>query len=71
MKMHESITLERVTDLARESMYGPSPVHGICVACGESGSELLEPDAEQCKCEHCGELGVYGAEQLLIYMTAL
>lgn len=38
---------------------------GICVACGEEQGGC-EPDARKCKCEACGAMKVYGAEQLLI-----
>jgi hypothetical protein len=37
---------------------------GICLACrNEQGN--CEPDARKYECEACGELKVYGAEELL------
>ncbi len=38
---------------------------GFCRACGASDSGV-EPDAERYRCEFCGAVEVYGAEQLLI-----
>lgn len=38
---------------------------GFCVACGAE-AEGCEPDAEEYRCEICGELKVYGAEEMLI-----
>lgn len=42
---------------------------GFCIACGLE-AEGVEPDARKYKCESCGALAVYGAEELVI-MTAL
>jgi len=39
--------------------------YGFCLGCGiQVGG--VEPDAERYKCENCGNLLVFGAEQLLI-----
>ena len=38
---------------------------GFCLDCGEEHSNI-EPDARRYKCEACGELRVYGAEEILI-----
>ena len=38
---------------------------GFCIACGNE-QHGCEPDARKYKCEVCGELKVYGAEELLI-----
>lgn len=38
---------------------------GFCRACGES-QDQCEPDAREYKCEACGELQVYGVEELLM-----
>lgn len=38
---------------------------GLCVACGSVASGV-EPDAEKCECEGCGDPFVWGIEQLLI-----
>jgi len=67
MKLHESITAERVCDAVRESNLGTSNP-GFCVECGDD-VEGVEPDAREYKCEVCGERKVYGAEELLMYLT--
>ena len=67
MKMHESITLERVMEAAEESLFGTSNP-GFCIACGED-AEGVEPDAQGYECECCGEPAVYGAEELMLYLA--
>jgi predicted RNA-binding Zn-ribbon protein involved in translation (DUF1610 family) len=63
MKIHPSITQARVMALAEESMFGMSD-SGLCVACGEDAMGV-EPDARKYKCDLCGEMAVYGAEEIL------
>lgn len=63
IKLHKSITLDRVMDLAADD-----DGSGICLACGEN-CYGVEPDAEDYECEVCGEMAVMGAEQLLIHMA--
>lgn len=66
MKVHESITIERVTDAIEREMTGlDNP--GFCILCGED-AEGCEPDARRYECECCGEKGVYGAEELLFML---
>ncbi len=66
MKMHESITIERVMDAAKRQMTTlDNP--GFCLACGHE-QEGCEPDMRQGTCESCGEKKVMGAEELLIEM---
>ena len=38
---------------------------GFCVACEEEHN-YVEPDARNYECEHCGEMEVYGAEELIL-----
>lgn len=38
---------------------------GFCLACG-SEADTVEPDARRYKCHACGELQVYGAEEILM-----
>jgi hypothetical protein len=38
---------------------------GGCLACGAEAFDV-EPDARRYRCECCGELRVYGAEELLL-----
>lgn len=63
MNIHPSITLEKVMEAAeRQQTTLDNP--GFCIACGHE-AEGVEPDARECKCEKCGELKIYGAEELL------
>ena len=67
VKMHESVTLDRVMEAAKRQMCSlDNP--GICIACGHE-QEGCEPDMCQGKCEVCGERKVYGAEELMIMMA--
>lgn len=66
MRLHKSVTLERVTNAVerrRQSMDDP----GFCICCGAE-VEGVEPDACKYECEVCGKPCVYGAEELLIIM---
>ena len=38
---------------------------GMCIEC-EAVAESVEPDARKYKCESCGKLAVYGAEEILL-----
>ena len=59
MKRHPSITPARLEQAVQEEYLG------ICIACGaERGN--VEPDARRYKCDTCGALEVYGAEELLL-----
>lgn len=64
MKVHTSISAARVAELYEASQVSlESP--GICVKCG--GEQYgVEPDARRYVCEHCGEHGVYGIEELAL-----
>ena len=63
MKMHKSITVERVM-MACEA----DDFLGFCVACGEEAYQV-EPDACAYTCESCDAAGVYGAEELLMMLA--
>jgi len=60
MKIHESITTERIIEAIEED-----DNIGFCTACGED-KYGVEPDARKYECESCGKNEVYGAEELLI-----
>jgi predicted RNA-binding Zn-ribbon protein involved in translation (DUF1610 family) len=67
MKMHPSVTLDRVVAAVRrynETTDNP----GICIACG-ADAEDVEPDARAYECDHCGSHRVYGAEELLMMLA--
>lgn len=57
---HKSITIDRILQAVSsdENM-------GFCLSCG-ADTDGVEPDARQYKCSSCGELQVYGAEEILI-----
>ena len=64
MKIHPSVTIERVADAVEYRLYSlDNP--GFCVACGDD-AEGVKSDARRYKCEHCGKKAVYGAEELLV-----
>ena len=67
MKLHPSLTAERVMEAAERQMFGlDNP--GFCIACG-CEHEGCEPDARNYKCEACGERKVFGAEELLLHLA--
>lgn len=59
MKIHTTITTDRLMTAIEQEDYP-----GFCVHCGEE-TDGVEPDAREYECEHCGQNGVYGAEELL------
>ena len=64
--IHETVTINRVVELCeRQATSLEDP--GLCVCCGAEASNV-EPDARGYKCEVCQMFGVYGAEELAIYM---
>lgn len=66
MKIHKSITLDRVCEaVERKNSSLDNP--GFCNACGID-VEGVEPDAQNYECESCGESEVFGAEEFLIRM---
>jgi hypothetical protein len=66
MKLHKSITIERICD-AVERSHTSLDQPGFCIACG-SDADDCEPDARGYECEHCGAHKVYGAAELLLHM---
>jgi len=63
MKIHPSITLERLSKAAFDNEEGEDNP-GFCVKCGECSGEV-EPDATRYPCEYCGAPdSVYGIEDL-------
>lgn len=66
MKMHSSITLDKVMEAAQSEMCGTENP-GFCIACGAEHYEC-EPDAREYECDECGERKVFGAAELLMHM---
>ena len=60
MKMHASITVERIMAACEEDDH-----LGFCIACGDEAYGV-EPDARRYVCESCDAKAVYGAEELLL-----
>jgi len=65
MKIHESITMERLEDAIRREAECENP--GFCVACG-ADADGCEPDAERYECEECGKHAVYGLMYIAMMM---
>jgi len=38
---------------------------GFCIECGAE-KECCEPDAREYRCDECGEMTVYGAEEIIM-----
>jgi hypothetical protein len=66
MRLHKSVTLERVTDAVERRRQGLDDP-GFCICCGAE-AEGVEPDACKYECDACGKSDVYGAEELLVIM---
>ncbi len=63
MRMHKSITVDRLMDaVERRSQYLDNP--GFCRECGAE-VDGVEPDARNYHCEVCDGNSVFGAEELL------
>ena len=63
MKVHSSITADRVEEAVKEQMFGlENP--GFCLSCG-ADHDGCEPDARNYECYECGEHKVYGAAEVL------
>ena len=63
MRLHKSLTADRILQAAQDD-----EDIGFCVACGNE-QDGCEPDARNYECEGCGAKAVYGAEELLMYLT--
>lgn len=50
---------------AQESIFG-GEFDGGCISCGEITEGGVEPDARKYKCAQCGQMSVYGLEQLIL-----
>ena len=66
-ELHPGVTEERViaaVEASHRLLEGP----GFCVACGV-GAHGVKAAAGRYKCEACGKRAVYGAEQLLFFLS--
>ena len=64
MKIHKSVTIDRVMELIDEADQTLSSP-GICISCGTE-ADGVEPDARRYKCESCEANQVFGVEELLM-----
>jgi hypothetical protein len=67
MKMHNSITPERILGAVKSSMFDNEHI-GFCVACGEEFTNI-EPDLREGICKICKQPKVFGAESILPYLS--
>jgi len=65
MRIHKSVTADRIAEALEESSGWGSDSPGFCVACG-ADAWGVEPDAERYECDDCGKPAVYGAEQIAL-----
>jgi hypothetical protein len=63
VEVHPSITADRIVEASRRSLDDP----GFCICCGADALGV-EPDARKYEYESCGKSGVYGAEELLLFV---
>ena len=53
---------DEILEMAESGEYG-----GICVECGAVAWCGVDPDSRGQECESCGEMAVYGAQELMLY----
>ena len=67
MKIHPSITYERIERAVHDQMFGlENP--GFCLKCG-ADADGCEPDARKYQCEVCEAKAVYGAQEIMIMVS--
>ena len=49
-----------------EAMLEEDSNSGFCLSCGTEAEGGIEPDARNYKCPVCGDMEVYGAEEILM-----
>lgn len=62
MKIHPSITEDRIMEACEDQMFGTGNP-GFCIACG-ADHDACEPDAREYECYECGKRSVYGAAEI-------
>jgi len=67
MKMHKSITPNKVMEAVKREMFGTDNP-GFCITCGKE-AKGCEPDARNYECEACGKREVFGAQELLMHLA--
>ena len=64
MKLPANLKLEQVVEAAEADTNT-----GFCMTCGTE-HDGVEPDARKDQCDKCGANDVYGAEEILLILTA-
>lgn len=67
MRLPLGLTEDEIEEAARESMFGCGEYTGFCLKCGATAYGV-EPDARNYKCDECGAMEVYGAEEVLLML---
>jgi hypothetical protein len=68
MRLHPSITIERVRAAVERGTFGlDNP--GFCINCGLETDDC-EPDARSYVCDECGQKTVYGAEEIMFHVVS-
>ena len=65
--MHPSITVERVSEAVYRRMTTLGNP-GFCLDCG-ADADGCEPDARHYRCEACGLLAMFGADEILLMIA--
>ncbi len=66
-EMHPSVTVERVCGAVYRRLVSlDNP--GFCLACG-ADAHSVEPDARRYRCDSCGLLAVFGADEVLLMIA--
>jgi hypothetical protein len=68
MKLHPSVTVDRVADAVERRLTSLDSNPGFCTACGDD-AQGSKADARRYKCESCGERAVFGADELFLTMV--
>lgn len=63
--IHPTINIDRIINAVSADEY-----LGFCIYCGTEQSGV-EPDARRYKCESCGTMNVYGAEDILLNLSEI
>ena len=66
MKLPTGLTYTHVVETARRSMSSLDDP-GFCLSCGHE-QDGCEPDMRDGECESCGEMRVWGAEELMFWL---
>ena len=67
-KALDNVGADRILD-AVERQHSSLDNPGFCIECGTDQDDV-EPDACAYRCDSCGAMAVYGAEELLIMVAS-